>query len=119
MATPLTFEQWKDFYRNLPLLPPSGPQGPPEPGGALTPGGLPFDTVAGPAASSAPTQTIAETPQGSDFMSGLFHTLGLMGTGVSDIAGLDSDIGEGLKACLLYTSPSPRDRQKSRMPSSA
>ena len=25
----------------------------------------------------------------------------------------------GLQACLLYTSPSPRDRQKSRMPSSA
>ena len=24
-----------------------------------------------------------------------------------------------LNACLLYTSPSPRDRQKSRMPSSA
>ena len=23
------------------------------------------------------------------------------------------------KACLLYTSPSPRDRQKSRMPASA
>ena len=29
---------------------------------------------------------------------------------------LDSD---QLKFCLLYTSPSPRDRQKSRMPSSA
>ena len=28
--------------------------------------------------------------------------------------GLDED-----KTCLLYTSPSPRDRQKSRMPSSA
>ena len=27
-------------------------------------------------------------------------------------------IGENL-VCLLYTSPSPRDRQKSRMPSSA
>ena len=27
--------------------------------------------------------------------------------------------GNILKACLLYTSPSPRDRQKSRMPSSA
>ena len=30
--------------------------------------------------------------------------------------------GEGWgngRACLLYTSPSPRDRQKSRMPSSA
>ena len=26
---------------------------------------------------------------------------------------------EALGACLLYTSPSPRDRQKSRMPSSA
>ena len=26
---------------------------------------------------------------------------------------------ETSKACLLYTSPSPRDRQKSRMPSSA
>ena len=26
---------------------------------------------------------------------------------------------EDLAACLLYTSPSPRDRQKSRMPSSA
>ena len=25
----------------------------------------------------------------------------------------------GLRYCLLYTSPSPRDRQKSRMPSSA
>ena len=25
----------------------------------------------------------------------------------------------GLGTCLLYTSPSPRDRQKSRMPSSA
>ena len=25
----------------------------------------------------------------------------------------------GLQGCLLYTSPSPRDRQKSRMPSSA
>ena len=30
--------------------------------------------------------------------------------------------GEGMystSSCLLYTSPSPRDRQKSRMPSSA
>ena len=27
--------------------------------------------------------------------------------------------GHGQMICLLYTSPSPRDRQKSRMPSSA
>ena len=32
-------------------------------------------------------------------------------------AGWDGDDYTG--ACLLYTSPSPRDRQKSRMPSSA
>ena len=31
---------------------------------------------------------------------------------------LTSEI-EGFNICLLYTSPSPRDRQKSRMPSSA
>ena len=33
----------------------------------------------------------------------------------------DSDITENIRSnnCLLYTSPSPRDRQKSRMPSSA
>ena len=28
-------------------------------------------------------------------------------------------VGDHPKSCLLYTSPSPRDRQKSRMPSSA
>ena len=32
---------------------------------------------------------------------------------------VDKKTGEVYKACLLYTSPSPRDRQKSRMPSSA
>ena len=32
---------------------------------------------------------------------------------IHDHAGLD------ISSCLLYTSPSPRDRQKSRMPSSA
>ena len=31
----------------------------------------------------------------------------------------ESDYGTRATACLLYTSPSPRDRQKSRMPSSA
>ena len=28
-------------------------------------------------------------------------------------------VPKGFTSCLLYTSPSPRDRQKSRMPSSA
>ena len=29
------------------------------------------------------------------------------------------ELVDSYKVCLLYTSPSPRDRQKSRMPSSA
>ena len=42
------------------------------------------------------------------------------GTTVTDLGGpISMPIGDGIKGCLLYTSPSPRDRQKSRMPSSA
>eukprot|EP00828_Plagiopyla_frontata_P016282 TRINITY_DN2125_c0_g1_i2.p3 TRINITY_DN2125_c0_g1~~TRINITY_DN2125_c0_g1_i2.p3 ORF type:complete len:134 (-),score=38.44 TRINITY_DN2125_c0_g1_i2:24-425(-) len=37
---------------------------------------------------------------------------------VTIVNGTDVEIAE-LYTCLLYTSPSPRDRQKSRMPSSA
>ena len=35
------------------------------------------------------------------------------------LAGGRSPFTESTLTCLLYTSPSPRDRQKSRMPSSA
>ena len=49
-----------------------------------------------------------------------------VGDGIPRIYGLDNvEAGEmvefpgNIKGCLLYTSPSPRDRQKSRMPSSA
>ena len=35
------------------------------------------------------------------------------------LAQTTNDILRQLRICLLYTSPSPRDRQKSRMPSSA
>ena len=35
------------------------------------------------------------------------------------LVGVPSDLGVGCGACLLYTSPSPRDRTRSRMPSSA
>ena len=38
----------------------------------------------------------------------------------TDIADDDQTVTYGdVRVCLLYTSPSPRDRQKSRMPSSA
>ena len=38
-----------------------------------------------------------------------------------EVVCVDQDAGKiaQLNDCLLYTSPSPRDRQKSRMPSSA
>ena len=47
--------------------------------------------------------------------------IGLFVTGKSAsmlYSGFETNIGQD-KVCLLYTSPSPRDRQKSRMPSSA
>ena len=39
-------------------------------------------------------------------------------TGCADIA-LYHDRADPCQGCLLYTSPSPRDRTRSRMPSSA
>ena len=36
-----------------------------------------------------------------------------------ELADVLNRMADDLKNCLLYTSPSPRDRQKSRMPSSA
>ena len=46
------------------------------------------------------------------------------GLTVKELQDLRRSLGENadyavVKNCLLYTSPSPRDRQKSRMPSSA
>ena len=38
---------------------------------------------------------------------------------LNEIPPLKGPDPQGIKACLLYTSPSPRDRTRSRMPSSA
>ena len=46
----------------------------------------------------------------------------LVGTGFDVVPGSDDvspEFNDPSYICLLYTSPSPRDRQKSRMPSSA
>ena len=45
----------------------------------------------------------------------------IWGVAVSTISGSGSitSLIPSMMGCLLYTSPSPRDRQKSRMPSSA
>ena len=44
---------------------------------------------------------------------GVERTLSVMGAGDHPTA------VQGIKPCLLYTSPSPRDKRQSRMPSSA
>ena len=38
---------------------------------------------------------------------------------VEQLKGIEADLDAGLWTCLLYTSPSPRDKRQSRMPSSA
>ena len=47
------------------------------------------------------------------------HTLIERYRALPAVLALDPQLRDALKGCLLYTSPSPRDRQKSRMPSSA
>ena len=55
----------------------------------------------------------------------MFHFIGIGGMGMRALAKILLDKGikisgsDVVDSCLLYTSPSPRDRQKSRMPSSA
>ena len=48
-----------------------------------------------------------------------YHLIVSFRPGEKPSAEVLSAIEERICACLLYTSPSPRDRQKSRMPSSA
>ena len=50
------------------------------------------------------------------FMNAVLNFQGATSVVAQDIINFQNIIAE---ACLLYTSPSPRDRQKSRMPSSA
>ena len=52
-------------------------------------------------------------------ISGILATLRGMTREIMGLAGWPISILVARICCLLYTSPSPRDRQKSRMPSSA
>ena len=56
-------------------------------------------------------------------LAGKLDSLGLttreLRCGLAETQVAESDVEERGECCLLYTSPSPRDRQKSRMPSSA
>ena len=50
---------------------------------------------------------------------GSIITAGGIGVAKSMTIGQNLNVHGNIHACLLYTSPSPRDRQKYRMPSSA
>ena len=52
-------------------------------------------------------------------LEGLVDAADLEGMGGSPWEEEEGEEAETYESCLLYTSPSPRDRQKSRMPSSA
>ena len=93
--------------------------------GSATPGSAPTITWA---ASTATAITLTSTGD-TDVIAGTTKTdidasaTGATGTSATAVALLKDASGNVLAGlpvtCLLYTSPSPRDRQKSRMPSSA
>ena len=60
----------------------------------------------------AANRAIAFTDSGCEHAEGIVRRHRLIERFLTDVLGVPWD-------CLLYTSPSPRDRQKSRMPSSA
>mgnify|MGYP000104964717 CR=1 FL=1 len=54
----------------------------------------------------------------TDFIWGVMGMLGIL-ISVAMVSRIAKAFQDYFSSCLLYTSPSPRDRQKSRMPSSA
>ena len=74
---------------------------------AQSPSGVPIDKAVNNTLNAANyTEDLVEkTPQGSETIHLVFQN--------------PDRLGGWIESCLLYTSPSPRDRQKSRMPSSA
>ena len=61
--------------------------------------------------------TVALSGSSADVAAALDGTFAAAYTGAATVS--DPHTLDQLKTCLLYTSPSPRDREKSRMPSSA
>ena len=83
----------------------------------LAAAGVALPAAAAPAANYVPfmqTGTLLFTAGQLPLVGGKLIATGLLGRDLDTAAGK-----EAAKACLLYTSPSPRDRTRSRMPSSA
>ena len=83
-------------------------------------------TVERRSALAALASSLAAPAHAKSYQSGLVFEGGAGGltktkpnTGVKTATGAVDDERPKTTPCLLYTSPSPRDRQKSRMPSSA
>ena len=70
--------------------------------------------------SGAATAQDGKTPEEQllESLAALAPDLPVTAIAESPLPGVYEVVSEG-QICLLYTSPSPRDRQKSRMPSSA
>ena len=59
------------------------------------------------------------TSPSTDFSELGMHCERIMASSHMDVLEMDAASRTGVENCLLYTSPSPRDRTRSRMPSSA
>ena len=71
-------------------------------------------------ASGANLTVDTDSGAGTITFGGSIHGTGNTASTVTDITSLDGGTGAvTVNACLLYTSPSPRDKRQSRMPSSA
>ena len=119
-----TGRNWPDIQKKLEAA--LGPVSPLFTDGPATPAHLPAANLARDALDKGAELVIAVGGDGTinETINGLFHNvldgqapapLGLLNTGT----GGDFRKTFELPACLLYTSPSPRDLSTSRMPSSA
>ena len=82
-------------------------------GGSLTK----FSAIMSPLSCNATDSPSSSTPSPGKYSTAV--TAAVVSSDIAKEGGeMDHDFLSS-KACLLYTSPSPRDRQKSRMPSSA
>ena len=62
---------------------------------------------------------VSKQVSGVDFIATNTDAQALKGLAAQTTMQIGSSVTKGLGACLLYTSPSPRDLSTSRMPSSA